>query len=44
MAAAPPRSLVVEDALPAAVVTLNRPEQRNALSTALMTELTAPRP
>jgi enoyl-CoA hydratase/carnithine racemase len=32
--------LVVEDALPAAVITLNRPEQRNALSTPLMRELT----
>jgi enoyl-CoA hydratase/carnithine racemase len=33
--------LLVEDALPAVLVTLNRPEQRNALSTALMRELTA---
>ncbi len=32
--------LTVEDALPAAVITLNRPEQRNALSTSLMEELT----
>jgi enoyl-CoA hydratase/carnithine racemase len=32
--------LIVEDSLPAAVVTLNRPEQRNALSTPLMEELT----
>jgi len=31
----------VEDALPAVVVTMNRPEQRNALSTGLMRELTA---
>jgi enoyl-CoA hydratase/carnithine racemase len=33
--------LLLEDALPALVVTLNRPEQRNALSTPLMRELTA---
>jgi enoyl-CoA hydratase/carnithine racemase len=33
--------LLVEDALPAVLVTLNRPEQRNALSTPLMRELTA---
>ena len=33
--------LAVEDALPAVLVTLNRPEQRNALSTPLMRELTA---
>jgi len=33
--------LLVEDALPAVVITLNRPEQRNALSTPLMRELTA---
>ena len=33
--------LLVEDALPAAVITLNRPEQLNPLSTALMKELTA---
>jgi len=33
--------LVVEDAPPAAIITLNRPEQLNALSTGLMTELTA---
>jgi enoyl-CoA hydratase/carnithine racemase len=32
--------LLVEDALPAVVVTLNRPEQRNTLSTPLMRELT----
>jgi enoyl-CoA hydratase/carnithine racemase len=32
--------LIAEDALPAVVVTLNRPEQRNALSTAMMRELT----
>jgi len=30
--------LVVEDAPPAAVITLNRPDQLNALSSALMTE------
>ncbi len=33
--------LAVTDALPAVVITLNRPEQRNALSTGLMEELTA---
>lgn len=33
--------LLVEDAPPAAVITLNRPEQLNALSTGLMRELTA---
>jgi enoyl-CoA hydratase/carnithine racemase len=33
--------LVVEDALPAAIITLNRPEKLNALSVALMRELTA---
>src|SRR2546426_2707824 len=33
--------LLVEDAPPAAVITLNRPEQMNALSTGLMEELTA---
>jgi enoyl-CoA hydratase/carnithine racemase len=33
--------LVVEDALPAAVITLNRPDKLNALSLALMEELTA---
>jgi enoyl-CoA hydratase/carnithine racemase len=33
--------LLVEDAPPAAVITLNRPEQLNALSTGLMKELTA---
>jgi enoyl-CoA hydratase/carnithine racemase len=32
--------VLVEDALPAVVITLNRPEQRNALSTPLMRELT----
>ena len=32
--------LLVEDALPAVLITLNRPQQRNALSTALMAELT----
>jgi enoyl-CoA hydratase/carnithine racemase len=32
--------LLVEDALPAVRITLNRPEQRNALSTPLMEELT----
>jgi enoyl-CoA hydratase/carnithine racemase len=32
--------LLVQDALPAVLVTLNRPEQRNALSTPLMRELT----
>lgn len=32
--------LTVEDALPAVLVTMNRPEQRNALSTGLMRELT----
>jgi enoyl-CoA hydratase/carnithine racemase len=31
--------LLVEDALPAAVITLNRPDQLNALSTGLMEEL-----
>src|SRR5260370_34322470 len=33
--------LLVEHAPPAAVITLNRPDQLNALSTALMTALTA---
>jgi len=33
------RNLQVEDALPAVLITLNRPEQRNALSTPLMQEL-----
>jgi enoyl-CoA hydratase/carnithine racemase len=33
--------LLVEDALPAVVITMNRPTQRNALSTGLMRELTA---
>jgi enoyl-CoA hydratase/carnithine racemase len=32
--------VLVEDALPAVVITLNRPEHRNALSTPLMLELT----
>ena len=32
--------LLVKDALPAVLVTLNRPQQRNALSTPLMQELT----
>jgi enoyl-CoA hydratase/carnithine racemase len=32
--------LLVEDALPAAVITLNRPQQLNPLSTGLMNELT----
>ncbi|HKF74868.1 MAG TPA: enoyl-CoA hydratase [Candidatus Dormibacteraeota bacterium] len=32
--------LLIEDSLPAVLVTLNRPEQRNALSTSLMRELT----
>jgi enoyl-CoA hydratase/carnithine racemase len=32
--------LLVEDALPAVLITLNRPHQRNALSTPLMRELT----
>jgi len=32
--------VLVEDALPAVVITLNRPEHRNALSTPLMRELT----
>ena len=34
------RNLLVEDALPAVLITLNRPEQRNALSTPLLQELT----
>jgi enoyl-CoA hydratase/carnithine racemase len=33
--------LLVEDALPAAIITLNRPQQLNPLSTGLMRELTA---
>ena len=33
--------LIVEDALPAAVITLNRPQQLNPLSTGLMQELTS---
>jgi enoyl-CoA hydratase/carnithine racemase len=36
-----PKYLLVQDVLPAAVITLNRPEQLNALSTELMQELTA---
>lgn len=32
--------LLVEDALPAVLITMNRPEQRNALSTGLMREMT----
>src|SRR5947207_11547726 len=32
--------LLVDDAAPAAVITLNRPDQLNALSTGLMRELT----
>jgi hypothetical protein len=35
--------LTVRDALPAVVITLNRPEQLNALSTGLMKELIASR-
>ena len=34
------KHLLVEDALPAVLITLNRPEQRNALSMPLMGELT----
>src|SRR6202165_5490181 len=34
-------NLIVEDALPAVVITLNRPDKLNALSLALMRELTA---
>src|SRR5260221_10221226 len=33
--------LMVEDSPPASVITLNRPQQLNALSTGLMTELTS---
>ena len=33
--------VIVEDALPAVIVTMNRPQQRNALSTGLMREMTA---
>ena len=33
--------LIVEDAPPAAIITLNRPQQLNALSTGLMAELTS---
>ena len=33
--------LMVEDAPPASIITLNRPQQLNALSTGLMTELTS---
>jgi enoyl-CoA hydratase/carnithine racemase len=36
----PSNYLIVEDALPAVVITMNRPEQRNALSTGLMQEMT----
>ena len=32
-------NVLVDDALPAVIVTMNRPEQRNALSMALMSEL-----
>ena len=35
------KNLLVEDRLPAVLITLNRPETRNALSTPLMEELTA---
>ena len=35
------KHLLVEDAPPAAKITLNRPDQLNALSTELMEELTA---
>jgi len=35
------KNLLVEDRLPAVVITLNRPETRNALSTPLMEELTS---
>ena len=35
----PMNYLIVEDALPAVVITMNRPEQRNALSTGLMSEM-----
>ncbi len=34
------KPLIVEDRLPAVVITLNRPETRNALSTPFMTEIT----
>lgn len=37
----PTSTLLVEDRPPAAVITLNRPASRNALSVAVMTELTA---
>src|SRR3979411_1506356 len=33
--------LLVDDALPAAIITLNRPQQLNPLSTGLMKELTS---
>jgi enoyl-CoA hydratase/carnithine racemase len=33
--------LIVEDVLPAVVITMNRPQQRNALNTALMQEMIA---
>ena len=39
--AAPEPYLMVEDRLPATVITMNRPQQRNALSTGLMEALTA---
>ena len=32
--------VIVQDALPAVIITMNRPEQRNALSTGLMREMT----
>jgi enoyl-CoA hydratase/carnithine racemase len=35
------QNLIVEDVLPAVVITMNRPQQRNALNTALMQELIA---
>ena len=38
---AEPSFLLVEDVAPAVRITLNRPEQLNALSTGLMRELTA---
>ncbi|MBI3950495.1 MAG: enoyl-CoA hydratase [Acidobacteria bacterium] len=36
-----PNYIFVDDALPAVIITMNRPEQRNALSTGLMREMTA---
>ena len=39
-AGAMPDYILVEDALPVVCLTLNRPTQRNALSTGLMTGLT----